>query len=92
MFTKFASAAAAFLCSGINAYSWVPEPGSYQQYVDGSTFANADMIHTTHYHCAWEVNFDTSQLEGTITHDLTVLADTDYVTMDAWDLYIYRVE
>jgi len=84
--------AAAGLCSGINAFTWVPQAGSYQQYVDNSTWANADMIHTTHYHVDWEVNFGIHSLEGAITHDLEVLADTDWVTMDAWDLHIYRVE
>lgn len=50
------------------------------------------MIHTTHYHCDWEVDFENSLLDGAITHDLEVLADTNYLTLDSWDLNIIKVE
>jgi len=42
------------------------------------------MIHTTHYHVDWKVDFNTEQLIGSITHDLDVLTDTNILVMDSW--------
>jgi hypothetical protein len=54
--------------------TWTPT--SYQLNVDNSTYANADQIHTTHFHVDWDVNFDAKILQGSVTHDLDVLQDT----------------
>jgi len=45
-------------------------PTAYQSNVDNSTYANAYEIHTTHFHVDWEVDFNTKQLIGSVTHDL----------------------
>lgn len=66
--------------------------GTYQLNVDNSTYANADMIHTTHYHVDWKVDFNTEQLIGSITHDLEVLTDTNILVMDSWGNIISSVE
>lgn len=62
--------------------------GTYQLNYDNSTFANADMIKTTHYHVDWEVDFNHSELIGSITHDLDVLTDTTELVMDSWNINI----
>jgi leukotriene-A4 hydrolase len=60
--------------------------------VDNSTYANAYEIHTTHFHVDWEVDFNTKQLIGSVTHDLEVLQATDHVTFDSWNINILSAE
>ena len=43
---------------------------------DNSTYGNIDQIYTTHFHLSWDVNFRVKKIQGTITHDLTVVAET----------------
>lgn len=50
------------------------------------------MIHTTHYHVDWKVDFSSEQLIGSITHDLEVLTDTNILVMDSWGNIISSVE
>jgi len=91
MFNKILATTASLLTAA-SAYSWTPAYGTYRTYVDNSTFGNCDMVHTTHYHVDWEVNFDDSELVGSITHDMDVLVASDFVTMDSWNLDIQKVE
>jgi hypothetical protein len=56
MFSKIISIASVAIGSAIAGYS----PSSYQLNVDNSTYANADSIHTTHYHVDWDVDFTAS--------------------------------
>ena len=76
--------------AAVSAYT--PAYGTYRQNVDNSTYSNADMIHTTHFHLDWLVDFDNKELKGAVYHDLDVLADTDWLTMDAWNIDIESVE
>ena len=91
MFSKILASTAS-LFTATSAFSWTPAYGTYRTYVDNSTFGNCDMVHTTHYHVDWEVNFDDSQLVGSITHDMDVLVGSDFVTMDSWNLNVQKVE
>jgi hypothetical protein len=50
------------------------------------------MIHTTHYHVNWQVDFNREQLVGSITHDLEVLSDTNILVMDNWGNIVSSVE
>jgi hypothetical protein len=68
MFSKIVTFVGLAIGSTLAAYS----PTTYQANVDNSTYANADQIHTTHFHVDWEVNFDNKQLVGSVTHDLEV--------------------
>ena len=88
MFSKIAAVTFAAIASTVTAWA----PTAYQINVDNSTYANADQIHTTHYHVDWTVNFDTSQLIGSVTHDLKVLQDTNYVVFDTWNINIDSAE
>jgi len=54
-----------------NTATW--QPTSYQLNVDNSTYANADHIHTTHFHVDWQVSFEEKAIHGSVTHDLEVL-------------------
>jgi hypothetical protein len=63
----------------------------YHPKVDNSTYGNIDQIYTTHYHVDWFVNWTSSQLQGSIIHDMTVKDFTGYVTMDVWNLNIQNV-
>ena len=67
-------------------------PGPYQMNVDNSTYANADMIHTTHLHLDWAVDFNKEHLFAGATHDLEVLKETNYVVFDSWLLDIIVCE
>jgi hypothetical protein len=91
MISKFLAVAASGY-SAANAFSYVPEAGTYQIYVDNSTYANADMIATSHFHVNWDVNFEAKALEGYVIHDLNVLVDTDFLTLDSWNNNINKIE
>jgi hypothetical protein len=67
-------------------------PGYYQTNVDNSTYANADEIHTTHFHVDWLVDFNHEHVVGAVTHDLEVLKDTDHVVFDNWLIEILQCE
>ena len=59
---------------------------------DNSTFANTDYVKDTHIQIDWDnVFWNNSTLQGSITHELKVIQDTDYVTFDVWDLTITSV-
>ena len=88
MFSKIVTLASVAL--GSVAATWTPSV--YQYNVDNSTYANADQIHTTHYHCDWKVDFDKKTLRGSITHDLEVLQDTSILVLDTWLIDIITAE
>lgn len=96
MFSKLISLAGAAFGSVIaghhasNAATW--QPTSYQLNVDNSTYANADQIHTTHYHVDWQVSFDDKVIYGSITHDLEVLQDTTQLVLDSWLINVESAE
>lgn len=69
MFSKIVTLASVAIGSALAKYT----PSSYQYNVDNSTYANADAIHTTHYHVDWDVDFNSKVLVGSVTHDLQVL-------------------
>jgi len=81
MFSKILSLATAAFGSVLaghhaqNSATW--QPTSYQLNVDNSTYANADHIHTTHFHVDWKVSFDNKVIYGAFTHNLDVLQDTN---------------
>ena len=59
---------------------------------DNSTFANLDHIRDYHVHIDWDdIYWDSSTILGSITHDMNVLQDTNYITFDIWDLDILNV-
>ena len=63
----------------------------YHPKVDNSTYGNIDQIATTHYHVDWFVNWTSSELTGSIIHDMTVKDFVQYVQMDSWNLNIQAV-
>ena len=50
------------------------------------------MIATSHFHVDWDVNFETKALEGYVIHDLNILVDTDFLTLDSWNNNIEKIE
>jgi leukotriene-A4 hydrolase len=78
------------LIAGTAMSMW--SPTSYQMNVDNSTYANADMIHTTHLHLDWAVDFNKEHLFAGVTHDLEVLKETNYVVFDSWLLDVIVCE
>jgi len=59
---------------------------------DNSTFANTDYVQDYHIQIDWDYVFwGNSTLSGSITHELKVIQDTDFVTFDIWDLTISSV-
>merc|ERR1712176_938691 len=58
---------------------------------DNSTYGNIEQIHTTHFHLDLTVNFDERVFSGTVTHDLNVVADTNVLQFDAWDITVHGV-
>lgn len=59
---------------------------------DNSTFANTDYVQDYHIQIDWDYVFwGNSTLLGSITHEMKVVADTDFVTLDVWDLNIINV-
>jgi hypothetical protein len=68
------------------------QPGYYQTHVDNSTYANADEVHTTHFHLDWLVDFNHEHVAGAVTHDLEVLEDTDHIVFDNWLIEILACE
>ena len=64
----------------------------YQLDIDNSTYANAYQIHTTHFHLDWEIDFTTEKIDGSVTHDLEVLEDCDFVYFDNWILDVKSVQ
>jgi len=70
--------------------AWAPT--EFQYNVDNSTYANADMIHTTHMHLDWVVDFNQEKLIAQITHDMEVLKPTNYVVFDSWLIDVLECE
>ena len=58
------------------------EPFSLDDYIpehplaDNSTYGNIEEIATTHLHLDVTMEFDRRVIDGTVTHDLDVVADT----------------
>jgi hypothetical protein len=97
MFSKLISLAGAAFGSVLAGHhaskttaTW--QPTSYQLNVDNSTYANADHIHTTHYHVDWQVSFDDKVIYGSVTHDLEVLQDTTQLVLDSWLINVESAE
>jgi hypothetical protein len=40
----------------------------------------------------WDVDFKTNQLIGSVTHDLEVRSDTDYLVLDSWLINVGAAE
>ena len=55
---------------------------------DNSTYGNTDQIHTSHLHLNIAIDFDQRTLSGNALHTMKVIADTDVVQFDIWDLTI----
>lgn len=67
---------------------FIPTPPS----TDNSTYSNTDYVQDYHIQIDWDyVNWGNSTLEGSITHEMNVIQDTDYVTLDVWNLTIINV-
>jgi leukotriene-A4 hydrolase len=96
MFSKLISLASAAFGSVLaghhatNQATW--SPTSYQLNVDNSTYANADQIHTPHFHVDWKISFDEKVIYGAVTHDLEVLQDTTQLVLDSWLINIESAE
>lgn len=58
---------------------------------DNSTYGNTEQIHTTHVHLSLEVDFDQRSLSGVATHNMNVVANTNVVQFDVWDLTVSNV-
>ena len=67
---------------------FIPTPPS----MDNSTYANTDYVQDYHIQIDWDYVFwSNSTVLGSITHEMNVIQDTDYVTLDVWDLTIINV-
>jgi leukotriene-A4 hydrolase len=54
--------------------------------LDPSSYSNVDEFEPTHLSFEMEVNFDTSQIDGVVTHSLTAVKDdSELLYMDVWD-------
>lgn len=60
--------------------------------VDNSTFANTEYVKDYHIQIDWDYVFwNNSTILGSITHEMNVIQNTDFVTFDVWDLTIVNV-
>jgi len=68
--------------------------GSIGSNLDPSSYSNVEEFKPSHLSFDMEVNFDTNQVDGTVTHTLTALTDeADTVYMDVWDaVQVYTAE
>jgi leukotriene-A4 hydrolase len=59
---------------------------------DNSTYANTDYIKDTWLHIDWNNIFWTnSTILGSVTHEMIVIQETNYITLDMWDQTIINV-
>ena len=58
---------------------------------DNSTYGNIEEIHTTHFHLDWDIDFEHSEIRGTITHDLSIVSSCRVLQFDAWDIDVVAV-
>ena len=61
--------------------------------VDDSTYSNTHEVKTTHVHLDFEVDFPNRKFDGTVTHNMSIIADgvTD-AFFDIQGVYVERVQ
>ncbi|PJF16672.1 Leukotriene A-4 hydrolase/aminopeptidase [Paramicrosporidium saccamoebae] len=65
--------------------------GSASLLRDPNSVANIDVFQTTHIHLAWDVDFDTSTIDGTATLTLKRVGDGNQLVLDCSHLVIHNI-
>ena len=85
-----------FCCCGFMYYQVFTSPlddyTPVHPRVDNATFGNVDEIATYNFFMDVTVDFDTTSIYGSNTLDMQVMALTDKVVLDIWDMDISAVE
>ena len=59
--------------------------------IDNSTWGNVEELPTSHYHVDWKIDWNTTQLNASVVHDLTALQNVGFLQLDVWDITVQNV-